>query len=195
SRCCDPMPGWRRQPRATALTPAPGGMPNSPRWSRVGPPGRRGCPARRTRRQPVRPVSAALNRARPSDVRGTLHVPDLAIVRPIISRSGTISAPRRPLAPPNGAGCSLYCAEKTATSQRLPLPPRPAACTVRTREEGDVVTLGVLKETKPAERRVTLVPDDVRRLRDTGATIVVQRTAGDESGFADEQFAAAGARF
>ncbi|HZQ38714.1 MAG TPA: alanine dehydrogenase [Dehalococcoidia bacterium] len=58
-----------------------------------------------------------------------------------------------------------------------------------------MVTLGVLKETKPAERRVTLVPDDVRRLRDTGATIVVQRTAGDESGFADEQFAAAGARF
>ncbi len=58
-----------------------------------------------------------------------------------------------------------------------------------------MVTLGVLKETKAAERRVTLVPDDVRRLRDTGATIIVQSTAGDGSGFSDEQFAAAGACF
>ncbi len=58
-----------------------------------------------------------------------------------------------------------------------------------------MVTLGVLKETKPAERRVTLVPDDVRRLRETGAAVLVQATAGVESGFADTQYAAAGAGF
>ncbi|HLZ69659.1 MAG TPA: alanine dehydrogenase [Dehalococcoidia bacterium] len=56
-----------------------------------------------------------------------------------------------------------------------------------------MVTLGVLKETKPAERRITLTPDDVRRLRETGATILVQAGAGVESGFPDEQFTAAGA--
>ncbi|HEY7294528.1 MAG TPA: alanine dehydrogenase, partial [Dehalococcoidia bacterium] len=57
-----------------------------------------------------------------------------------------------------------------------------------------MVTLGVLKETKAAERRVALVPNDVRRLAETGAAVLLQTTAGVESGFADEQYAAAGAR-
>jgi alanine dehydrogenase len=56
-----------------------------------------------------------------------------------------------------------------------------------------VVTLGILKETKIAERRVAVTPEDVRRLRETGARILVQGAAGAESGFPDGLYVAAGA--
>jgi alanine dehydrogenase len=56
-----------------------------------------------------------------------------------------------------------------------------------------VVTLGVLKETKIAERRVALVPEDVRRLHDAGARVVVEADAGRASNFDDELYCEAGA--
>ena len=56
-----------------------------------------------------------------------------------------------------------------------------------------MTTLGILRETKAAERRIALVPDDVRRLQQTGASILVQAAAGAESGFPDQQYLEAGA--
>ena len=56
-----------------------------------------------------------------------------------------------------------------------------------------MVTLGVLKETKPAEQRVALIPEDVKRLKETGASILVQSTAGIESAFANREYVEAGA--
>ena len=56
-----------------------------------------------------------------------------------------------------------------------------------------MTTLGILKETKAAERRVVLTPSDAGSLRETGARIVVQAGAGAESGFPDQQYLDAGA--
>jgi alanine dehydrogenase len=56
-----------------------------------------------------------------------------------------------------------------------------------------VVSIGVLKETKIAERRITLTPSDVVRLREAGAGILVERTGGERAGFPDAGYRAAGA--
>jgi NAD/NADP transhydrogenase alpha subunit len=56
------------------------------------------------------------------------------------------------------------------------------------------VIVGVLRETAARERRVALVPRDVRRLVDAGLTVVAQEGAGRYAGFADEEYRAAGVR-
>ena len=53
--------------------------------------------------------------------------------------------------------------------------------------------IGVPKEIVPGERRVALVPDGVARLVKAGLEVVVERDAGAEAGFPDEQYATAGA--
>jgi NAD(P) transhydrogenase subunit alpha len=55
------------------------------------------------------------------------------------------------------------------------------------------VTIGLLRERVPGERRVALTPPDIRRLANR-ATILVERGAGSEAGFSDAEYAAAGAR-
>ena len=53
--------------------------------------------------------------------------------------------------------------------------------------------VAVPKETGADERRVALVPDSVGRLTAAGFTIAVERDAGAVAGFADAEYAAAGA--
>lgn len=53
--------------------------------------------------------------------------------------------------------------------------------------------VGVPKETAAGERRVALVPESVKRLVASGVTVKVQREAGQEAGFPDEAYSAAGA--
>jgi len=54
--------------------------------------------------------------------------------------------------------------------------------------------IGVPKETYPNEKRVSLVPADVQRLRKKGLEVLVESTAGEEAGFRDEEYVSAGAR-
>jgi len=54
--------------------------------------------------------------------------------------------------------------------------------------------IGIPKEIKPQESRVGAVPSGVRELVGDGHTVMVERRAGMESGFADEEYEAAGAR-
>lgn len=56
------------------------------------------------------------------------------------------------------------------------------------------VRVGVPREVKPGENRVSLTPRGANALKDEGADVVVQAGAGVESGFPDAEFAAAGAR-
>jgi proton-translocating NAD(P)+ transhydrogenase subunit alpha len=49
------------------------------------------------------------------------------------------------------------------------------------------------KERAPGERRVALVPETVSKLRDSGFESSVERGAGDEAGFSDDDYEAAGA--
>lgn len=51
------------------------------------------------------------------------------------------------------------------------------------------VTIGVLKNTDPAERRVPLVPDVAKKLRQQGAEVVMQRGAGEGAYLAEADFA------
>jgi NAD(P) transhydrogenase subunit alpha len=53
--------------------------------------------------------------------------------------------------------------------------------------------IGVLKETKPGEKRVVLSPEGVRKLRAKGPEVAVQAGAGESAGFADADYRAAGA--
>jgi alanine dehydrogenase len=53
--------------------------------------------------------------------------------------------------------------------------------------------IGIPRETKPDERRVALTPSAVRELADAGHELRVERDAGAASGFADAEYAAAGA--
>jgi len=53
--------------------------------------------------------------------------------------------------------------------------------------------LGVLKETYPNERRVSLVPSEVRRLKKMGVGVLVEKGAGERAGFSDEEYAKSGA--
>ncbi len=54
--------------------------------------------------------------------------------------------------------------------------------------------IGTPKEVKDNERRVALTPFGVNALVQAGHTVLIQAGAGDGSGFADEQYAKAGAR-
>jgi alanine dehydrogenase len=54
--------------------------------------------------------------------------------------------------------------------------------------------VGVLRESKAAERRVALTPSGARMLRASGHEVVVQRDAGAGSGFADDAYVREGAR-
>jgi NAD(P) transhydrogenase subunit alpha len=67
-----------------------------------------------------------------------------------------------------------------------------------TKADGDrqgqtVLTIGIPKEIAPGERRVALVPDVVRRLRDAGHEVLVERGAGLRAGAPDDAFELAGA--
>ena len=53
--------------------------------------------------------------------------------------------------------------------------------------------IGVLKETHPGENRVALIPDTVKKLVKLGADITVETALGEGAGFADEDYAGAGA--
>jgi len=57
----------------------------------------------------------------------------------------------------------------------------------------DPVTVAVPREAGPDERRVSLVPDQVRTLEDAGLAVVVETGAGAAAWFADDAYAAAGA--
>lgn len=53
--------------------------------------------------------------------------------------------------------------------------------------------IAVLAETRPGERRVALVPDQVERLTDAGQDVAVEPGAGAASGFTDDRYREAGA--
>ncbi len=55
------------------------------------------------------------------------------------------------------------------------------------------LTVGVLKETAPGERRVGMVPETVGRLRSAGFDVMVQAGAGARAWFPDSAYAEAGA--
>jgi H+-translocating NAD(P) transhydrogenase subunit alpha len=55
------------------------------------------------------------------------------------------------------------------------------------------VVIGVPKETRPLERRVAASPESVKKLRDLGVSIVVERGAGALAGVDDPAFESAGA--
>lgn len=57
-----------------------------------------------------------------------------------------------------------------------------------------LLTIGVPKETSHGERRVALVPADIRSLKRSGYNVVVESGAGSRSGFSDAQYAHLGAR-
>ena len=54
--------------------------------------------------------------------------------------------------------------------------------------------IGVLKETWPGEVRTSMVPANVAKLVKTGFSIVIEKNAGEASGFADTAYEEAGAR-
>ena len=54
--------------------------------------------------------------------------------------------------------------------------------------------IGVPKETKPYERRVALTPEVIKTLTKAGFECFVEATAGENSFFSDEDYAAAGAK-
>ena len=53
--------------------------------------------------------------------------------------------------------------------------------------------VAVPRETAPGERRVALVPETVSKLRAAGFEVRIERAAGSDAGFADDEYAAAGA--
>lgn len=57
----------------------------------------------------------------------------------------------------------------------------------------DALTVGVIKETAPRERRVALDPDGVARLVASGCTVMVEADAGAAAWFPDAAYAEAGA--
>jgi len=54
--------------------------------------------------------------------------------------------------------------------------------------------VGIAKEAFPGERRVAATPDSVTKLQSLGFTVVVESGAGLAAGFADDTYAAAGAK-
>jgi NAD(P) transhydrogenase subunit alpha len=60
--------------------------------------------------------------------------------------------------------------------------------------DSSVLTVGVPKETSDQERRVALVPSDVRSLKKAGFEVLIQTNAGLQAGFLDAQYLQQGAR-
>src|SRR5438445_643937 len=56
------------------------------------------------------------------------------------------------------------------------------------------VTVGVPRETFPGERRVAITPRHCDALAKLGASVIVERSAGVQAGFPDDQYSARGAR-
>jgi H+-translocating NAD(P) transhydrogenase subunit alpha len=56
------------------------------------------------------------------------------------------------------------------------------------------VSVGVPRETFPAERRVALIPRHCEVLRKSGIEVIVEQSAGADAGFTDEAYRARGAR-
>ncbi len=54
--------------------------------------------------------------------------------------------------------------------------------------------IGVLKEVIEGERRVALVPEDVKKLREKGLEVLIEKGAGEGSYFSDEEYEKEGAR-
>ena len=54
--------------------------------------------------------------------------------------------------------------------------------------------IGVVKETWPGEVRTSMVPANVAKLVKIGFSIVIEKNAGEASGFADTAYEEAGAR-
>ncbi len=63
----------------------------------------------------------------------------------------------------------------------------------RKEETVSTTTIGVVRETAPAERRVALVPDVAARLRRAGMAVLIEAGAGTGARFPDGAYAAAGA--
>ncbi len=55
------------------------------------------------------------------------------------------------------------------------------------------ITVGILRERAPGERRVAIVPDSVERLRAVGADVLVEASAGIDAWFTDGAYEEAGA--
>ena len=55
------------------------------------------------------------------------------------------------------------------------------------------ITVGVVREWVPGERRVAMVPEVVARLRSMGVTVLVEAGAGAQAWFADSAYVEAGA--
>lgn len=58
----------------------------------------------------------------------------------------------------------------------------------------DRLTVGVPREIKPCEKRVGLTPEGVRQLIRAGVPVVVEKKAGEGSGFSDRDYQQAGAQ-
>ncbi|MCL6438650.1 MAG: alanine dehydrogenase, partial [Rubrobacteraceae bacterium] len=56
------------------------------------------------------------------------------------------------------------------------------------------MTIGVPKEIKDQEGRVALQPDGAAELTHHGHSVLIEKGAGEASGFADEEYLQAGAR-
>lgn len=56
------------------------------------------------------------------------------------------------------------------------------------------ITLGIPRETFPAEHRVALIPRTCEALKKAGITVLVEENAGTDAGFPDKQFIEQGAR-
>ena len=55
------------------------------------------------------------------------------------------------------------------------------------------MTVGILKETFPGERRVAVIPAGVATLKKAGITVIVEPGAGVSAGFPDDQYVSQGA--
>lgn len=53
--------------------------------------------------------------------------------------------------------------------------------------------IGLLKETYPNEKRVSLIPAEVQKLRKWEVSVLVEKGAGESAGFSDEEYREAGA--
>ena len=59
---------------------------------------------------------------------------------------------------------------------------------------GASLTVGVPRESFPGERRVALIPASIGPLKKAGLSVVVESGAGNEAGFADDEYLSAGAQ-
>jgi H+-translocating NAD(P) transhydrogenase subunit alpha len=72
------------------------------------------------------------------------------------------------------------------------LPPFAAIFRAPLRQE-PAIRIGIPRELSPGERRVAATPESIRKLRELGFEVAVERGAGTHSGIADDAYAAAGA--